>query len=233
LRIPKAFLTVTVDGYYIAIQNRIVLTGEFKPTTPALQQLFRMAGATRAAFFSNAIDTHSQGVDVVIDNNLSLGSHLSLKNTLSGTFSKTVRVGSIHASSILEKSGQLSTYFDERAAIFLEKAVPHTKINLSNLLTVKNWHFFLRNVYFGKVTEANNNPDLQQVFSAKVVTDFSIGYNITHSLNLTVGANNIFDVYPDENIPSNRSSGRFIWSRRSQQFGFAGRFVFARLRFDL
>ena len=233
IRIPKAFLTITVDGYFIAIQNRIVLTGQFKPNTPELAQLFRMAGATKAAFFSNAIDTHSQGVDVVIANNLSLGSHLSLKNTLSGTFSKTKRVGSIHASPILEASGQIDTYFDERATIFLEKAVPHTKINLSNMLTMRNWHFFMRNVYFGKVTEANNVPARQQVFSAKVITDFSVGYSISHSLNFTVGANNIFDIYPDENIPANQSSGRFIWSRRSQQFGFAGRFVFARLRFDL
>ncbi len=233
VNIPSAFIKVTVDGYFIAIQNRIVLTGEFKPTTPDLVQLFRMAGATKAAFFSNAIDTHSQGVDIVIDNNLNFGNHLSLKNTLSGTFSKTVRVGSIHASPILKESGQINTYFDERAAIFLEKAVPHTKINLSNMLTVKNWHFFLRNVYFGKVTEANNVVARQQVFSAKVITDFSVGYNITSSLSFTIGANNIFDIYPDENIAANQSSGRFIWSRRSQQFGFAGRFVFARLRFDL
>ena len=232
-RIPKAFLTVTIDGYFIAIQNRIVLTGQFKPTTPDLEQLFHTAGATKAAFFSNAIDTHSQGLDIVIDNNLNLGTHTTLKNTLSGTFSKTKRVGDIHASPILEESGQIDTYFDERAAIFLEKAVPHTKINLSNLLTVKNWHFFMRNVYFGKVTEANNIPELQQVFSAKIITDISIGYNISHSLNLTVGVNNLFDIYPDENIPENQSSGRFIWSRRSQQFGFGGRFAFARLRFNL
>ena len=233
LKIPKAFITLTVDGYFIAIQNRIVLTGQFKPTTPELVQLFRMAGATKASFFSNAIDTHSQGLDIVIDNNLSFGNRVSLKNTLSATFSATKQVGDIHASPILEASGQIDVYFDERAKIFLEKAVPHTKINLSNLLTVKNWHFFLRNVYFGQVTEANNIPKLQQVFGAKIITDLSVGYNVSHSFNVTLGANNIFDIYPDENIPENQSSGRFIWSRRSQQFGYGGRFIFARLRFDL
>jgi len=233
LKVPQAFLTITIDGYFIAIQNRIVLTGQFEPTTPELVQLFRMAGATKASFFSNAIDTHSQGLDIVVDNNLTFGSQMSLKNTLSATFSATKRVGDIHASPILEESGQLDVYFDERAQIFLEKAVPHTKINLSNLLTVKNWHFFMRNVYFGKVTEANNIPERQQVFNPKVITDLSVGYNITHAFNVTIGANNIFDIYPDENIPDNQSSGRFIWSRRSQQFGFGGRFIFARLRFDL
>ncbi len=232
-KIPSAFLKITADAYIIAIQNRIVLTGQFAPTTPELENLFRMAGATKAAFFANAIDTRSQGIDIVIDNNLTLGTHTTLKNTLSGTFSKTVRVGEIHSSPLLKESGQESVYFDERASIFLEKAVPHTKINLSNLLSVNKWSIFLRNVYFGEVTEANNDPALQQVFGAKVITDFSIGYNLTNKLNITVGANNLFDIYPDKNIPENQSSGRFIWSRRSQQFGFGGRFIFARLRFDM
>ncbi len=231
--VPTAFLKITADAYIISIQNRIVLTGQFKPTTDDLKTLFRMAGATKAAFFANAIDTRSQGVDIVLENNLAFGTHTTLKNTLSGTFSKTVRVGDIHASKILEESNQVDTYFDERATIFLEKAVPHTKINLSNLLTIDKWMFFLRNVYFGQVTEANNDPALQQVFSAKVITDFSVGYNLTNKINVTIGANNLLDVYPDKNIPENQSSGRFIWSRRSQQFGFGGRFIFARLRFDI
>ncbi len=232
-KIPAAFLKITADAYVIAIQNRIVLTGQFKPTTPELEKLFSMAGATKAAFFANAIDTRSQGLDIVLENNLNLGPHTTLVNTLSGTFSKTVRVGDIHASPILEESGQLDVYFDERAQIFLEKAVPHTKINLSNLFTYKKWNIFLRNVYFGSVTEANNIPERQQVFSPKVITDLSVGFNLTNKANITVGANNLFDIYPDENIPENQSSGRFIWSRRSQQFGFGGRFIFARLRLDI
>lgn len=232
-KIPSAFLKITIDGYLIAIQDRIVLTGQFEATTEELENLFAQAGASQAAFFANAIDTRSQGIDIVIVNDLSLGLRTKLTNTLSGTFSKTIRVGDIHASSILEESGQVDTYFDERASIFLEKAVPHTKVNLSNILNMNKWTFFLRNVYFGEITEANNNVELQQVFSAKIITDFSVGFNINSSVNVTVGANNIFDIYPDENIIENQSSGRFVYSRRVQQFGFGGRFVFARLRLDI
>ena len=228
-KIPSAFLKITVDGYIINIQNRVVLTGQFTPTTAELETLFSQAGASKAAFFANAIDTRSLGLDIVITNDLKLGLNTTLLNTLSGTFSKTNRVGDIHASPILEESGQVDIYFDDRAAIFLEEAVPHTKIILSNLLKYNKWNLFLRNVYFGEITEANNSPELQQVFSPKVVTDFSVGYNITSSFNITIGANNIFDIYPDKNIIDNQSSGRFIWSRRVQQFGFGGRFVFARI----
>jgi iron complex outermembrane receptor protein len=41
-------------------------------------------------------------------------------------------------------------------------------------------------------------------------------------------------VYPDKQIHSgNVSSGRFIYSRRVQQMGFNGRYVFARISFNL
>lgn len=231
--IPDAFIKVTLDGYMIWIQNRIVLTGQFTANTPELETLFRQAGATRAAFFANAIDTKSQGLDVVIDNNLNLGNGLKLKNSLAATFSKTNRVGDIHASPILESAGQVSTYFDERARIYLEEAVPHTKVNLTNILTVNKLNIMLRNVYFGKVTNPTNTVANQQVYSAKIITDLSVGYFLSKGINLTVGANNLLDVYPDKNIEANQSSGRFVYPRSAIQFGFGGRFLFARLLFNL
>ena len=63
----------------------------------------------------------------------------------------------------------------------------------------------------------------------------SFGYKISESTTITVGANNLFDIYPDraDAAYGNRSDGRFDWSRRAQQFGVAGRFLFARLNFVL
>ena len=62
---------------------------------------------------------------------------------------------------------------------------------------------------------------------------------MSESTTITVGANNLFDIYPDRATDSfsdggtNRSGGRFDWSRRAQQFGVGGRFLFARLNFVL
>ncbi|MEJ2104916.1 MAG: TonB-dependent receptor, partial [Ignavibacteriaceae bacterium] len=148
--IPAASIKLTVDGYMIWIQNRIVLTGLFNPTTPELQTLFNQAGADQASFFANAIDTKSSGLDVVLQNNLVFSPSTRLANSLSGTFSATKRVGSVHASKVLEQSGQVGTYFDKAARIYLEDAVPHTKITLSNTYYLHKFVFFLRNVYFGK-----------------------------------------------------------------------------------
>ena len=156
-----------------------------------------------------------------------------MKSDLAGTFSQTRQVGNIKSSEVLENAGLVDTYFPEDSRIYLEEAVPRTKMILSNNLTTGKWNVFLRNAWFGEVSEATNSVANQQVFGSKLVTDLSLGYKASESLTLTVGANNLLDVYPDRAIEANRSSGRFDWSRRSQQFGIGGRFLFARLSFKL
>ena len=155
----------------------------------------------------------------------------SLKTSLSGIFSKTEKVGDVQTSAELE--GLEDVYFDETSRIYLEEAVPRTKVNLTFNLNAGKLNVFLRNVYFGEVTEATNTVANQQVFSGKVITDLSVGYQLANAVNLTVGANNLLDVYPDENIEANQGSGQFLYSRRAQQFGFMGRYAFARLIFTL
>jgi len=133
-------------------------------------------------------------------------------------------------------AGLSDTYFDPTSRIYLESAVPTTKGNLSHNVKVgDNWSFFLRNGYFGEVREATNevDPTIDYTFGAKIVTDLTIGYSFTKSATLTIGANNLLDVYPDKNDPAFRSDGRFIYSRRSVQFGQNGRYVFGRLTFKI
>ncbi len=225
--IPDANIRITIDGYFIAIEDRVTLTDTFVATTPELEEAFAKAGASRAAFFANAIDTESKGIDIVISHHGTSGK-VSVKNDLAATFSQTRQVDDIHASQILADGGQLDRYFSESSRIYLEEAVPRAKINLSHLLSFNKFDLFLRNVYFGNVTSTTG-----QVFDPKIVTDLSLAYNFSESLAVTIGANNLLDVYPDQNFSGNSSSGRFVYSRRAQQFGTNGRFLFARLTFNL
>lgn len=240
-KMPDANLTFTVDGYWVGIDDRVVYTGQFEGpgTGTELDNLLSQANASAASFFANAIDTESKGLDVVITHKTDIGNNMALKSDLSGTFSNTRQVGSIKASQVLEDAGLVGTYFPEDSRVYLEEAVPRTKVILSNSLSAGKFNAFLRNVYFGEVTEATTNIDRQQVFGTKVVTDLSFGYEASESLTLTIGANNLLDIYPDRAAQTladggnNRSDGRFDWSRRAQQFGIGGRFLFARLSFKL
>ncbi|RXJ45809.1 TonB-dependent receptor [Gelidibacter gilvus] len=241
VKLPEARVNITLDGYFVGIDDRVVYTGQFEGpgTGTELDNLLSQANATAASFFANAIDTESKGIDLVITQSMNIGSNMILKNDLSATFSKTKQVGPINASRVLEDAGLVDTYFPEDSRIYLEKAVPSTKVNLSNTLSMGDFTFFLRNVYFGEVTEATTDINLQEVLSSKIVTDLSVGYKVSDSFLVTVGANNLFDIYPDRlskdinGMGNNRSDGRFDWSRRAQQFGVGGRFLFARLSISL
>ncbi len=243
-KIPSLNLSFTIDGYFVAIDDRVVFTGQFVgPPGSELETRLNQANADAAAFFANAIDTESKGLDVVLTHKTNIGTNMQLKSDLAATFSQTRKVGEIKSSDIIRDAGLVDTYFPEDSRVYLEEAVPRTKINLSNSFTTDKFNVFLRNVYFGEVTEATTIIERQQVFDAKLVTDLSFGYKASESLTVTIGANNLFDIYPDRaeqdlepgtaGDQNNRSSGRFDWSRRSQQFGIGGRFLFARLNFVL
>jgi hypothetical protein len=78
------------------------------------------------------------------------------------------------------------------------------------------------------------NPMLDENFAPKVVTDLSISYRPIYWMNITMGANNIADVYPDKvNNFGNTSDNRLLYSRAATQFGFNGGYWFTNLAFDL
>ncbi|MEO8112599.1 MAG: TonB-dependent receptor, partial [Ginsengibacter sp.] len=256
---PLKGLEITVDGYLINIKNRIVLTNNFTGGTDSvLTKLLKDNGATTANFFTNAIDTKAKGLEAVVSYHTSFANNTTLKFSAAATFIKNeVRKGVdgkpiIKASDILINSGQLGNYFNREDQSRIEVASPHSKGNFTINYDHKKIGAMLRFAYFGKVTylDPTINPanpgafpvntfdgqkeTLDQVFDSKTVTDASISYDLNKSFTLTAGANNIFDVYPDQQTHSgNVSLGRFIYSRRVQQMGFNGRFLFARVSFNL
>ncbi len=256
---PFQGLEVTVDAYQINIRNRIILTNNFTSGgDPQLKAQLDAAGASTVNFFSNSIDTRARGIEAVFSyNNTFAGKH-SLRTTLAMTFiDNTVKNGKdgkpdIHASGVLINSGQLANYFNREDESRVEVANPTNKISLTFNYKYSKLSAMLRLVHFGKVIylDPSINPDnpasfpvnaftgqretLDQEFSAKTVTDISLSYQIIPQVALTVGANNLFDVYQDMHTHSgNMSLGRFVYSRRVQQMGFNGAYYFARLKLNL
>lgn len=279
-KIPQANLTFTVDGYYIKIKNRVVLTdqfsrpsGTFPDGSPQknLQVLFDQANANAATFFANAIDTQTKGLEGVISHRGRFSEKFSLNSDLAVTISKTNRIGEIHGSDALINAGQINRYYSESSRIYLQEAVPRFKASLNNSFEISRFNVLLRNVYFGKVTDPNvmdaNGDGIisgeiingqavateHPVWGGKVITDLSVGYKFSNQFRLTIGANNLFDIYPDKNYgpavvktPALDSSGnlvyvanaapvdltnqnQFVYSRNTSQFGMNGRFLFARV----
>ncbi len=229
-KLPDVGMKITVDGYIVNVDDRVGKTRNYEPIddnndgvvddNDESKQIFDAASASKASFFTNGYDTESSGIDIVIDHKTGLGKG-TLNNSIAATFSKTKvkNVISILGTPIL----------DARAIGFIETAMPRAKINLTNTYSVAKWNFMLRNVYFGSV----NDPDNGDEYGAKIITDLSATYGFADNLSLTVGANNLLDVYPDEVREGGTGGRQFIFSRRTSQFGFNGRYVFGRLTFTL
>lgn len=246
-KIPSLNLNITADAYFIRIDDRIVLTDQFNRPTDAqvianpsladIQQRFDAVGVNAAQFFANSIDTETKGLDVVISHNYRTGA-IKLNNDFAINFNKTQKVGDVNVSPVLQNLGYESTYFSEKSRIYLEDSVPKVKASLSNNLSWNSFNFYLRNTYYGKVwgadiVDANFDgiilPNEHQLISDKIITDLSIGYDISKNFNLTIGANNLFDIYPTKNVPASTNNDQFIYSRSTSQFGQNGRYVFSKL----
>lgn len=241
-KIPAASLTFTADGYFTKIDNRIILTDQFtRAAVPdAAKAAFDAAGVNAGQFFANAIDTETKGLDIVIAHNARF-SDVKLDNSFAVNFNQTKKVGSTHSSGLLQSANLENTYFSEKSRVYLEEAVPRVKASLSNNLSWKNATFYLRNTYFGKVTGADIidtngdgivEPNEHQKIAAKIITDVSVAYQFTKNVGLTLGVNNLFDVYPTENLPASTNNDQFVYSRSTSQFGQNGRYVFTRLNFN-
>ena len=252
-------LELSVDAYQIDINDRIVLTNNFSGgTNPTLQAQLAAANAQTANFFTNAIDTRARGLEAVLSYNANVGKKGKLKFTWAGTFidNEVMKDATgkpiINASTILVQSGQIGNYFNREDQSRIEVANPQNKNSF--IVNYRNGKFsaMARAVRFGKVAylDPTINPatpavwpinaltgqreTLDQTFDPRTITDLTLSYDIYKGVTLTVGGNNIFDVYQDRHTHTgNFSSGRFVYSRRVQQFGFNGAYYFMRVRFSL
>lgn len=75
------------------------------------------------------------------------------------------------------------------------------------------------------------NSSLDQTFSPKWITDLSVSYSLARNARITLGADNIFDTYPDLQIQGNANTGIFPYNGISP-FGFNGRFVYVRAKWS-
>ncbi len=225
-------LNITVDGYLVQVDDRVVLTGQFDAGSSAeIANILGSVNAGRAQLFSNAIDTETQGLDVIVSYNTDLGAG-KLKTTFAANFNETT-VENVNIPDIL--AADPTSFFSREERGRFESANPQSKLNLTFNYSVNKFFATLTNVRFGEVTARSGTDDapVDQTFSAKVITDLSIGYRFNENTTFVIGGNNIFDIYPDENRDEFRSSERFVYSRRVSQFGFNGGYYFARLSFKL
>lgn len=229
---------ITIDGYIVDITDRIVLTGAFtKSTSPVVASLLaNYPDVGSAAFFTNAIDTRTKGIDVVVSRNARLDK-ASLNFSLAANFNKTEVTKSRPLPSQLagDPTLQEGVLFDREQRTRVERGQPRDKVTVSLTYNLNRFTVNGRATRYGIVASADRlNPALDESFDARVVSDASVGYKIGNFATITIGANNIGNVYPERlQRYGNSSLGRFIYSRATTQFGFNGGYYYTSLVFDI
>ena len=222
-----AKFTATIDGYYISVKNRIVLTGNFSRDDLPDSVKADYPYIDQAQFFSNAIDTRTKGIDLILSYNENIGSG-KLTATLAGNYND-MEITNVNTSEQLV--GKENIYLSPRERAFILASAPKTKVNLNLNYKINKFNVNLQMVRFDKVTLIGYD-DAEQVYNAKVTTDLSFGYEFSKNLNLTLGSKNLFNRYPTlqttQVTTGNTESGGIF---DPVQMGFAGRQVFARLNF--
>ncbi len=221
-------LAITLDAYWIWIDDRIVLTGSFTDADipgNVLSNLNPPVGEAR--FFTNAIDTKTYGMDITINHSMTAFDG-SLSTYLSLNYNKNQQDGGVNTTPLLQ--GKEDIYFGEREKLFIEGAVPDIKANLTADFQKNDWRINLKLNYFGEQELGTwSGGDLTQTYSSKFTTDLSMSYDFSTQLSLTVGGTNIFDEYPDKQDPNETENGG-TWE--SVQMGFNGAYFFTRITFN-
>ncbi|WP_375434126.1 TonB-dependent receptor domain-containing protein [uncultured Hymenobacter sp.] len=215
-------LSLTLDGYYIKIDDRVVLTSQFSADDPVIGADLQALNVGQAQFFANAASTNSLGLDAVLSHTLALSSG-RLNSTLAANFNR-LRIDRVQTSGRL--TGREDEFFGPREQAFVKASAPPSKINLTFDYQMGRFGALLRFVRFAEVTLIDYDGE-EQVYTPRTTTDLSLSYALTDHLQFSVGSSNLFNQYPTFFNPQVTETGG-AWD--PVQMGSNGRFYFAKLQ---
>lgn len=232
LTFERGPLALTVDGYRIALDDRIVISSNFQST--ALTNFLAgrgFPGIAAAAFLSNAVDTTTKGLDVTARFRQSLGSgNLTATLALNLNETKFDRIAGTPAA--LTALGLTTPLVDLTQQVRLSRSTPNDKVTFNLNWTSDRWTIGATATRYGKVAQVAllnvtpariaaltsgydvelvpgataGNSDIIQKFRADIVTDLDVSYDLTEALTLTAGVSNVFDKEPEGPIASTVAS---------------------------
>jgi iron complex outermembrane receptor protein len=230
---PLSNLEVTFDYFHIDIKDRIVFSGNF--TGARVQALIAPLGATAARFFTNAIDTETNGYDLVGNYQRPLlGGRIDLSAAYSNNETKVV--GEVTTPSILGGLGEV--LFDRIERRRVECGQPKDNVRLAQTWTRSGWTTTLRESRYGEYCSFTILPVDDQIYEPEWLADAEIAYR-WRDYTFAVGAENLFDKFPDANLVRNingaftaqSNNGIFTYPSNSP-FGMNGRFVYTRVGYS-
>jgi iron complex outermembrane receptor protein len=224
---PIATFDVTADYYHIAIDHRIVLSGNF--TGPQITALLAPFGSNSARFFTNAIDTRTKGVDVTANYHVAFDAAGTLRLRAGYNNTRSEIVGAVTTPAQLAGFDQV--LFDRIERRRIECGQPRDSLKLGAGWRKSRWGANLDTARFGEFCSFTASPASDQTFAPKWLTDIDLSYRLP-ALTLAAGIQNALNIFPDRNITVNSFSGIQTFPSHSP-FGMNGRTVYARIAWNV
>lgn len=219
---------LTIDGYYIRIRDQLALSENIQSSfSPEVASILQPFGIQAARFFINGIKSSTKGVDIV--------ANYRIQTASAGRFdlSAAANINDIEVNRVPTSTATLDpapTLFARSRILTIEEGTPRTKIVGSADWRLGDFSTTLRATYYGDVnqpgTAADGSADLHT--GKKTLVDLEARYDITPNFTLAVGADNLFDVYPNQVPVGLNTSGVTAFPFYSP-FGFNGRQLYARI----
>ena len=237
----------TADVYQVKVDDRIGLSGQVTSTGDAsspIDQTLSAANVGAVGFFLNAIDTRTRGVDLVLSYDyINLGSG-QLSGSIAANFNKTEVTG-FNFPKFIKDNDLQDAVFSREDISRVETWRPQQKIIAAVNYKINKFTAGVSFMNYGKVTYRHaSDASNDATYGGKTLTDINFAYNITEKLNLSLGVNNLFNIYPDTfadaysdngGVPNDRNLdfvGRFKYPWQTTQFGIDGTRIFTKLAFS-
>lgn len=231
---PDRNFDLTADYFNIAIRDRIIFSGNF--TGAALNPILQPFGASGVRFFTNAIDTRTDGVDVTATYRADMGSQGALRFLVAWAHAET------SVTNIVQTPPQLAafqtTLFDRLEVRRLECGQPKDVVrgtvdystgSLNAVLTATRYGSFCGIANGSGEAPFGPGTAVDQTFPANWLVDVELSYVFSH-LRVAIGLQNAGDVTPDQTLFLNSNSGINRFPNNSP-YGYNGRFAYTRLSY--
>jgi iron complex outermembrane receptor protein len=203
---------------------------------PEVVNILESAGefnTQQVRYFTNAINTKTKGVDIVTTYDLDLESNGDLRLSAALNINDTEVTHLKENPSELAALGDGYVLFSRREIARFEDGTPKNKLNLAATWTQGDWQVNLRATRYGEVIDSSSTVEGDEILDPNWITDLDVSYTITDNLKLSLGANNLFDEYPQDtvsNIGQSTFNQVFPYSGFSS-YSIDGRFIYTRLNY--
>ena len=233
-----------IDYYDITIDDRVVISSNLgMGLSDALDDALTASGSGGGQFFLNAVDTETQGVDIVSTlSDIGLfGGDLSI--TFAANFTET-DITRIFSESDTIGALPPDVIFGGFQPSVIETWQPEDRISITSNWVMDAWSANLAIQRYGEYTTVDSGS---QTYGAEVLVDLHGSYQLNDNLSFFVSGVNIFDTTPDEVTNSGSRGGSFEsvagamdmfsptvfkYSRRSAPFGFNGAYWSLGAKYD-